>query len=76
MTSIKIHITSEVKQVYELLLSIRAFDTAHDMYVEAQLVGLMTLIREHVPSVLAQRFPENQLIARAFAVKTTEGGAA
>lgn len=76
MTSIQIHITSEVKQVYELLLSIRAFDTAHDMYVEAQLVGLMALIREHVPSVLAQRFPENQLITRAFAGESKEGGAA
>lgn len=76
MTSIQIHINSEVKQVYDLLLALRVKDTQHALYEEAQLVGLMNLIREHVPMVLVSRFPENQLIARAFEVVKTEGGAA
>lgn len=76
MTSIQIHINSEVKQVYDLLLALRVKDTQHELYEEAQLVGLMNLIREHVPSVLADRFPENQLIARAFEAAKQEGGAA
>ena len=76
MTSIQIHINSEVKQVYDLLLALRVKDTQHELYEEAQLVGLMNLIREHVPSVLVSRFPENQLIARAFEGVAKEGGVA
>lgn len=76
MTSAQFPVTEDQRQCYELLLALRVADNLQRLYIKAQEEGLLNLVREHVPSVLAERFPENQLIARAFAVVKTEGGAA
>lgn len=76
MTSVQFPVTEDQRQCYELLMALRVADNLQRLYIKAQEEGLINLVREHVPSVLAQRFPENQLIAKAFAVVKTEGGAA
>ena len=64
----------DAKQAYEILLTVRAADNRQRLYLLAQEVGLLELIRLHIPRVLAERFPENQLIARAHGIKLDEGG--
>ena len=76
MTSAQFPVTDDARQCYELLLALRVADNLQRLYLLAQEQGLVNLVREHVPSVLADRFPENQLIAKALAVTHTEGGAA
>lgn len=76
MTSAQFPITEDAEQVYKLLLSLRVASNHQRLYLLAQEVGLLRLIEEHVPSVLAQRFPENQLIARVEAMRNTAGGKA
>lgn len=76
MTSAQFPITDDQRQCYELLLALRVADNLQRVYLLAQEVGLLRLIEEHVPSVLAQRFPENQLIARVEAMRNQAGGAA
>ena len=76
MTSVQFPVTDDQRQVYELLLSLRVASNHQRIYLMAQEVGLLRLIEEHVPSVLAVRFPENHLIARVEAIRTQEGGAA
>lgn len=76
MTSAQFPVSDDARQCYELLLALRVADNHQRLYIKAQEEGLLSLIREHVPMVLVSRFPENQLIARAFEVVKTEGGAA
>ncbi len=76
MTTVQFPVTDDQRQVYDLLLALRVADNLQRLYLLAQEEGLVNLVREHVPSVLAQRFPENQLITRAFAGESKEGGAA
>lgn len=76
MTSAQFPITDDQRQCYELLLALRVADNLQRVYLLAQEVGLLRLIEEHVPSVLAKRFPENQLIARVEAMRNQAGGAA
>lgn len=76
MTSIQFPINEDAKPAYDILLALRVAENHQRLYALAQEEGLLRLIRVHVPSVLVERFPENQLIARAFEVVKTEGGAA
>lgn len=76
MTSVQFPVTDDQRQCYDLLLALRVADNLQRLYALAQEEGLLTLVRLHVPSVLAQRFPENQLIAKAFAIPESSGGAA
>lgn len=76
MASAQFPVSEDARQVYDILLALRVADNLQRLYVMAQEEGLLRLVREHVPSVLVDRFPENQLIARAFEVVKTEGGAA
>lgn len=76
MTTVQFPVTDDQRQAYDLLLALRVADNLQRLYLLAQEEGLVNLVREHVPSVLATRFPENQLIAKALAGARKEGGAA
>lgn len=76
MTSAQFPVSDDARQCYEILLTLRVADNLQRLYIKAQEEGLLSLIREHVPMVLVSRFPENQLIARAFEAAKQEGGAA
>ena len=76
MTSAQFPVSDDARQCYEILLALRVADNHQRLYIKAQEEGLLNLIREHVPMVLISRFPETQLIARAFEVAKQAGGAA
>ena len=76
MTSAQFPVSDDARQCYEILLALRVADNLQRLYLLAQEEGLVNLVREHVPMVLVLRFPENQLIARAFEAAKQAGGAA
>ena len=76
MTSAQFPVSDDARQCYEILLALRVAGNHQRLYLLAQEEGLVNLVREHVPMVLADRFPENQLIARAFEAAKQAGGAA
>lgn len=76
MTSAQFPVSDDARQCYEILLALRVADNHQRLYIKAQEEGLLNLVREHVPMVLVSRFPENQLIARAFEAAKQAGGAA
>ena len=73
-----IQVSDDAAEVYGLLKALHVGGGKRKaIYAMAQEIGLLELIRLHVPNVMRERLPHNQLIARAFdGVQAVSGRAA
>jgi len=70
-----IQVSDDAAEVYGLLKALHVGGGKRKaIYAMAQEVGLLELVRLHVPSVMRERLPHNQLIARAFDGAGAVGG--
>lgn len=67
MTSIQVPVDQDEQDTLHALDSLGVYCNKTRLYKAALREGLKALALEHVPSVLAERRPENQLLAEVFA---------
>lgn len=73
MTSAQFPVDEDAREVYDLLKALHVARTYERLYLMAQEVGLLELIRLHIPSVMAERMPQNHLITRVHGIQSTVG---
>lgn len=64
--SLNAPITQDEQELLRLLDGLRIYGNKTRLYCAVVQEGLKVIAREHVPSVMVSRFPENELLAKAF----------